>query len=209
MSINSVNKFIVKRGLHKKGAKLQFKAGKYYYWSGLRAAFEQSLKYIEPGGRALDIGAGFANETKALLELDCNVSAVDNNPSAVRYLRKLEKRDKRLTVLNESLPAFSSEGKFDVIVCEMVLHFLNEDDARISFKNIQEHTKLQGINVISLYIDSPSIHKDPRMNGYFSHLFKTDEIKDIYKGWEMLYFEVKKNKMGHESARFVTRKSGH
>jgi 2-polyprenyl-3-methyl-5-hydroxy-6-metoxy-1,4-benzoquinol methylase len=206
MFTNLFKRYVITNGLYKKDGKLYFQAGGHYYYSGLRATFKKSLHFIPNKGSALDIGAGFGNETKSLLSRGFDVTAVDNNSIAVRYLRKLQKRYESLTVLEEAMPTISAKGRFDVIVCEMVLHFLSEEDARTSFRKIQEHTKLGGLNVVSVYIDSPSIHNDARMDGYFSHLFKTHEIKDMYKEWDMLYVEVKKNKMGHESLRFVARK---
>lgn len=200
---NKINKFLITRGIYPSSWKRSFQSGGCYYYNGTRVTFKKSLPYLS-GGRALDIGAGFGNETKELLRRGFEVVATDQNLEAVKYLKKLS-RNKKLTVLNQSLPEFP-EGKFDLIVCEMVLHFLEEKSVHSSIKNIQNATSSGGLNVISSYTESRSIRQDPRLEGYFSYLLKSDELNRLYKNWDILYSELKVNMMGHESIRFIARK---
>ena len=200
---NKIRKLMTTRGLYPKTWKRSFRSGDFCYYNGLRATFEKALPYLG-GGRALDIGAGFGNETKELLKRGFEVVATDQNLEAVKYLKKLS-RNKKLTVLNQSLPEFP-EGKFDLIVCEMVLHFLEEQSVHSSIKKIQNATSSGGLNVISSYTESRSIRQDSRMEGYFSYLLKSDELNRLYKKWDILYSELKVNMMGHKSIRFIARK---
>lgn len=202
---NRVNKFLVTRDFLPKWRR-KFKSGDFYYYNGMRATFEKALPYIDKSGRALDIGAGFGNETKELLKRGFDVVATDVNPDAVKHLKKIARKDNRLQVLGMSLPDMP-EGKFDFIVSEMVLHFLDEGDALKSIQKIQAVTERGGINVISSYVESQSIREDPRLAGYFSYLLPPEKLRVLYKNWEILFYEEKANAMGHSSTRIIARKA--
>ena len=205
---NRVNKFLVTGGFslkHRRG----FKSGDFYYYNGMRATFEKALLFIQKPGRALDIGAGFGNETKELLKRGFDVVATDVNSDAVKYLKKLARKTHYTRTVLEvdemGLPEIP-EGRFDFIVCEMVLHFLDEDGALNSIQKIQDATEKGGINAISSYTESKSIREDPRLTGYFNYLLPPEKLKKLYKNWEILYYEEKSNIMGHPSARLIARK---
>lgn len=201
-----IKKFIVTNNLLGKTQKNKFESEGFYYYSGQRATFTEGLKYVKEPGRALDIGAGFGNEVKELLKRGCEVVAIDPNEEAVKYLQKVAKKQPKLSVLHQALPDFP-EGKFDFIVCEMVLHFLSKKVAYESIKKMQAATNSGGLNVISSYLEQPSIHTDPRIKpGYFTFLLEAEELKKLYKDWEMLYYEEKQNAMSLDSARMVARK---
>ena len=200
---NRFRKFMITRGLYPKHWLRSFRSGEYHYYNGLRYTFEKVLPYLS-GGRALDIGAGFGNETKELLRRGFVVVATDSNPEAVKYLKEVAKHQS-LTVLNQSLSEIP-EGNFDLIVCEMVLHFLDKKSVQASIEKMQNATNGNGLNVISSYVDSRSIRRDPRLKGYFNYLLKPDELDKAYEGWEILHSELKRNLMGHESIRFIARK---
>ncbi|HMS30957.1 MAG TPA: methyltransferase domain-containing protein [Candidatus Saccharibacteria bacterium] len=200
---NRFRKFMITRGLYPKHWLRSFRSGEYHYYNGLRATFKKALPYLTEG-RALDIGAGFGNETSVLLKNGYEVVATDVNLEAIKYLKKVAKT-KNLQVFQQSLPELP-EGKFDVIICEMVLHFLNASDTRSAIANMQQATDRGGLNIISTYIDSQSIHKDPRLKGYFKFLLPPGELESLYSDWEVLFAGEKVNAMGHPSLRFIARK---
>ncbi len=201
-----IKKFIVTRNLFGRTQRNKFESGGFYYYGGQRATFSKALSYIQKAGKALDIGAGFGNEVKVLLKKGWKVVATDPNPEATAYLQKVAKKQPELLVFEQALPDFP-EGSFDLIVCEMVLHFLKNEEAYQSIKNIQRVTEKGGINVISSYIEQPIIHTDPRITpGYFTFLLQPDELKQLYADWEILYYEETGNAMGFKSARLIARK---
>lgn len=125
-----------------KKKKIKFKSDKYFYCNGLRLGFQQALKFAG-GETALDIGAGFGNEVKVLLNKGYSVTAVEPNLEAANYLNKLAgKRSNNLKVLEQSLPNLNINNKFDFVICEMVLHFLDKKDVMSSVKNIQSYTNV-------------------------------------------------------------------
>ena len=201
---NKLSKLLVLSGLSKtqKGA---FKSNGYYYRSGLRTTFKESLRYFA-GGRVLDIGAGFGNEAKLLLKQGNEVVATDSNTEAVRHLRRLTKKYSKLDVLEESLPSLTAVGTFDLIVCEMVLHFLNRKDTLSSIKRMQAKTKAGGLNVISTYVDLAPLNQDESMKSYYKYLLPTGELKMLYDKWDIILYEEKSNLYSFKSARIIARK---
>jgi len=131
---------------------------------------------------------------------------METEPGAVAYLKNLSKKNTKLTVVDELLPNISTHKAFSVVICEMVLHFLNKDEVKQSIVQMQKHTRFDGLNVISSYVEQDSIHQDERMVGYFSYLLKPGELDQWYKDWDILYNELKVNKMGHKSIRFIARR---
>ena len=202
---NAIRKFSVTHGLTRWTKVRKFKSGRYYYYSGLRTTFERSLSYIS-GSRALDIGAGYGNETKVLLDRGFSVVAVETEPGALKYLKRIESKNPKLIVSSVSLPNIPNKMTYDIIVCEMVLHFLSKPDVHRSIKNMQHYTVPRGLNVISSYIEQDSIHKDERLVGYFDYLLAADELDELYKDWDILHSELKGNLMGHKSIRFIARR---
>lgn len=202
---NLFNKWVVINGLSRGKHGFKFKSGEYYYYSGIRPTFDLALQYVD-GRRALDVGAGYGAEAKILLKKGFEVTVTDVNPGAVKHLKKLSKRHEKLKFIEEALPQFSETGLFDVIICEMVLHFLDRASALKSIDELQRHTKTGGINVISSYIEQKSLRLDSRFKGYFQYLLKPKELEKLYEGWEILHNELKGNRIGHESIRFIARK---
>ncbi len=201
--INRIKKFLVVHQLlnHRM---MGFKSGDFYYYNKTRVTFNRALEFVQTPGRALDIGAGFGNETKILLQRGFEVVATDVNPEAVSYLKKLARRNHKLTAIQQALPEMPP-GEFDLISCEMVLHFLVEKDLYNAIASMQNSTRTGGLNVISAYVDSDSIKDDPRMDGYCQFLLPSGTLQSLYKDWEILYEAEKVNAMGHPSIRLIAR----
>lgn len=203
---NKIKKFIVNHSLLGKNQWQKFESGGYFYYSGQRVTFTKALDFVKKPGNALDIGAGYGNEVKALLRRGFTVDATDINQDAVKYLHKVALRKSALKVYPIGLPELP-ESTYDFIVCEMVLHFLNKKDAYSAIAKMQQATNKSGLHVISSYIDTSGIHSDPRIKpGYFTFLLKEGELKELYKDWKILYYEEKSNVLGFKSARMIARK---
>ena len=182
---NKIKKFLVIHQLlnHRM---MSFKSGDFHYYNKMRVTLSRALEFVQTPGRALDIGAGFGNETKVLLKRGFEVVASDINPEAVTYLQKVARRNHKLTAIQQSLPEIPP-GEFDLISCEMVLHFLDENDVHRAVTGVQNSTRTGGLNVISTYIDSKSIKNDPRMDGYCKYLLPSGMLQYLYKDWKILY----------------------
>ncbi len=108
---------------------------------------EQVLNMLEfkKTGFALDIGAGFGNNTVPLLKSGFKVIATETNPECVAALEQLAKEHpKMLEVIPLRLEELDFKlDTFDAVICTMVLHFLNPTNALMAVNHIQDWTKIR------------------------------------------------------------------
>lgn len=180
----------------------------FFYPNYPRQQVVEMLKFKQKGA-ALDIGAGFGNNTIPLLESGFEVTATETNSECVDDLHKLsEKYPSKLHVSAEPLEQLHFDVQFDAVICTMVLHFLNRPDALTAIKNVQEWTASGGVNVITGYTDYNS-----DMGEDIDFLLRTNELKELYSGWKiLLYDEVMsgtQNPAGKafQSAKLIAQKS--
>ncbi len=77
---------------------------------------------------------------------------------------------------------------FDNRICLFTLHFLNKLNAYSTLSWMQKVPK-DGVNVITTFSDKATWPQDKGM------YFNADELKELYKGWEILLFEEKEVKV--------------
>ena len=182
-----------------------------YWWRGLgRYALEpdaypaslltqQTLRLLsdrEPG-RALDIGAGEGSDAIRLAKLGYDVDAVElSSVGAKKIERFAEEAGVKVQVQVADIQDFTPDGSYDVIVCNGVLHYVQ--DKRSVIDLMQHATWPGGINVISLwstFTPVPECHE-------FVPVYSDDEdgiVTGSYAEWhkEFIYFERGKAETAH------------
>lgn len=156
----------------------------FFYPNYPRQQVVEMLKYKQQG-TALDIGAGFGNNTIPLLESGFEVTATETNSECVDELHKLSKKyPNKVHVSVELLERLHFDTQFDAVICTMVLHFLNRPDALTAIKNMQEWTASGGVNVITGYTDYNS-----DMGEDIDFLLHANELKELYPGWKVIFYD--------------------
>ena len=84
------------------------------------------------------------------------------------------------TIAAESDQACIDEP-FEVVVCDMVLHFLEADKVPMAVQNLQRWAKPDGYNVVMAYTTENTAGKR-------QYLFKPNELADYYRTWELLSY---------------------
>jgi len=140
---------------------------------------EAILKY-KTAGIALDLGAGTGRDAFFLAEKGFSVTAVEIDETHLNTLRqKNELAERPLRIVKQNMLEYHPDKNSDVIVCDMVLHFLKPDEVRLMVTRMQEWTNRGGINVITAYTDKNPPGKRP-------YLLKTRELSRLYDRWEIL-----------------------
>lgn len=156
------------------------------YWneSVYEPLIEKALKYV-PTGKALDIGSGQGRDSLFLASQGFQVTALDNDPVHQRSLQS-KARQQALTInlIMGAILNYETANTFDIIVCDMVLHFFNREQIKSTILKMQSWTKSGGVNVVVAYSDKNPEGKRP-------YLFKHNELKDFYKGWSIRDYEEK------------------
>ena len=156
----------------------------FFYPDYPRQQVVEMLQYKQ-GGSALDIGAGFGNNTIPLIESGFEVTVTETNDECVAALHQLsEEHQGKMLVIDEPLEELHFDTQFDAVVCTMVLHFLKRADALRSIKNMQTWTKSGGVNVITGYTDHNS-----DIGESIDFLLHTDELRELYTGWNIIKYD--------------------
>jgi SAM-dependent methyltransferase len=179
---------------------------------------QQTLRALakQPEGRALDIGAGEGSDAIRLALLGYEVHAVELSAVGAAKIEHFAMEvgvKVRVTVADAQ--SYQPDGLYDVIVCNGVLHYVEDKHSVIS--TMQQATCDDGINVISLwstYTQVPECHD-------FVPVYSDAEdgvVTSRYQDWqkEFIYFERDKLEAAHSDLpphrhshiKFIARKPG-
>jgi tellurite methyltransferase len=136
-------------------------------------------------GTVLDLGAGQGRDSIFLAEKGFDVTAVERDHSQVEILEtKNANLDHKVNVIESDINTFESGQQYDIIVSDMVLHFMSPEEVVETIKKIQNMTKEGGYNIIVAYSDKNPPGKRP-------YLFRHNELLEYYKDWEIESYEEK------------------
>lgn len=85
-----------------------------------------------------------------------------------------------LVLANLDATDFDMEDKFDLILCNNVLHLINDNSILSVIENIKNHTNNYGINVISF----------PLRNSFLENFSEFRNIEKIYSGWKIIHYKI-------------------
>jgi len=157
----------------------------HYYIEEPRFELKHLMPLLPNNAHILDMGAGNGNNTKFFLERGYKVTAVEPNPAAIKILEALqEDYPEQLHIVEASVATFKPKQKFDVVVCCMVVHFMNDHTAGASaIRNIQSWTRPKGINLLTGYMIGQPLSKD------YSFLFEPTELSQLYADWKTHWYQ--------------------
>ena len=139
------------------------------------------------GDRALDVGCGRGRNAFYLAQHGYQVDAFDANPHAIDIIQHIIEMEE-LGSISASIKNLNQspyiESKYDVIVCTVVLMFLEPSTIPVLIKEMQEATNPGGINII---VSAMNTEKHP-MQPDFRFGFKEDELRNYYDGWKLLKY---------------------
>lgn len=160
-------------------------AGKY----GLTKTHSEVLK-IEPflkGGCALDLGSGRGRNTFYLNSLGYQVDAVDTSSEVIQILNEIREKEgyKGITAKAYDINLADINKKYNLIISTVVFQHLLRDRVPSIIQNIQDSTKLRGLNLIVAPMSKP----DFPCPIDFPFSFSENELKKYYKEWELLDYK--------------------
>jgi tellurite methyltransferase len=182
-----------------------------YWWSGQnRYALEpdahprslltqQTLRLLRGRGpgRALDIGAGEGSDSIRLALLGYEVDAVEMSAVGAKKIEYFAAQaGVEVRVIAGDIKDFILNGRYDVIICNGVLHYVADKNSVITL--MQQATREGGLNVISLwstFTPVPACHE-------IVPVYADDEdgvVVSSYAAWlkEFIYFERDKSEAAH------------
>ena len=162
----------------------QNKSKEYAFDGTVEPYVQKVLEYIN-NGNAIDLGSGSGRDSLYLAQNGFSVTAVDNDEI---HLQKLDQKNQNqglsIKIVKCDIRDLKINDMFDIVVSNMVLHFFNENEIKALIGTMRRLTKSGGINVVVAYSDKNPAGKRP-------YLFKKNELKDLYAGWDILSYEEK------------------
>ncbi|WP_065357131.1 tellurite resistance methyltransferase TehB [Kluyvera georgiana] len=140
---------------------------------------------VKPG-KTLDLGCGNGRNSLYLAANGYDVTAWDKNPMSIQNLRSIREAEglDNLQVAIHDLNTLSFDGEYDFILSTVVMMFLEANTIPRLIDNMQRCTKPGGYNLIVAAMDTDDF---PCTVG-FPFAFKTGELKNYYKGWNLLKY---------------------
>jgi tellurite methyltransferase len=147
------------------------------------------MKYLQSGS-LLDLGAGHGRHAIYFAQQGFVVTAAEPvTEYCDEIINKATHANVVVQVIQDDIKSFPVDAKFDAVVCAMVLHFLEYQEAKQAVTKMQNLTNTGGCNVISAYT-SKNTGDFMKGNPYGSqkYLLKPGELKEQYKDWEILEY---------------------
>jgi 2-polyprenyl-3-methyl-5-hydroxy-6-metoxy-1,4-benzoquinol methylase len=147
--------------------------------------------------RVLDLGSGEGADAIRMALLGYRVTAVDVSGIGVAKIRRFaDEANVSLEIVQADLNTYRPAGKFDVVLCNGVLQYIQHKKSVI--ERMQEATRPGGINVISVW----STHSELPPSHRTVPTFCDDEdgvVTGLYSHWktEFLYFDRNKPETAH------------
>lgn len=122
----------------------------------------KALAYAKPGGKALDLGAGALKDTKHLLRLGYDVTAVDS-AAALPGMAAVVGSDKLRAVVSTFDAYEYEQGAYDVISAMYALPFNPPETFDAMFARVKSALAPGGILTCQLFGPEDQWSADPRM----------------------------------------------
>jgi 2-polyprenyl-3-methyl-5-hydroxy-6-metoxy-1,4-benzoquinol methylase len=133
-----------------------------------------------PTGSVLDLGAGEGANARYFAEHGYTVTAVERDAAALAALRQLSSSYADVRVIGADIRDLPELGRFDVVLCRMVLHFLSSrDQVHAVIRRMQGITNQHGVNAVSLLSSRNPVGTRP-------YLAAPDELARLYADWMIL-----------------------
>lgn len=139
--------------------------------------FVSSLKDITPGS-ALDVGFGTAKESIWLAEHGWTVEGIDPSDDMNRIAReRAAAKGLDIHFYKSDLFAFHPEKAYDLVVCQMVLHFFTDESVIQAIEKLKSLVSSGGRIYIAVFSDKNTVTR-PTM-------FHRGELDAYFKDWHI------------------------
>jgi tellurite methyltransferase len=137
-------------------------------------------------GKALDFGCGSGRNALYLNKLGFDVTAYDKNEKSITSLQEIIQKEKlnRISAHLHNINEKPIKDEFDFILSTVVFMFLEQHRVADIIRNMQEKTRDGGYNLIVSAVSTPDLPCPVP----FSFIFRHNELKDYYHGWDIVKY---------------------
>ncbi|MCL2145659.1 MAG: class I SAM-dependent methyltransferase [Methanomassiliicoccaceae archaeon] len=162
---------------------------------------------LEPGSKVLDLGCGTGKTTAALINMGMDVTGLDFSPSAINQcIGAFGDRAKFILAECDRIPL--PDGYFDAVTAIHVLEHLDDVQAAGAAKEIRRVLAPGGLVLVRAFavgdMRSEGRDRNTRGNGIEYRYYSEEDMKDIFKGFELVCSERKDETMRFGAVRVKT-----
>jgi ubiquinone/menaquinone biosynthesis C-methylase UbiE len=153
---------------------------------------------LEPGSKVLDLGCGTGKTTAALLQLGMDVTGLDFSPSAISYCISVFGDKAKFTIAECDRMPFP-DNYFDAAAAVHIFEHLNDSQIRDTVKELSRVLVPGGIVLVRSFAvgdaRAQGESRNTRGNGIEYRYFTEEEMKGIFRGFELISSERKDETM--------------
>lgn len=144
-----------------------------------------AMPYLQ-GGKALDLGCGNGRNSLYLNLKGFDVQGYDRNSLSIANLNRIIDAEQlsNIVAAEQDLSSLVIEGDYDFMLSTVVMMFLPPATVPNLISQMQQHTKVGGLNLIVSAMDSADY---PCTVG-FPFCFKENELLNYYAGWDIVKY---------------------
>ncbi len=159
---------------------------------------EDIVPFLPEGARILDVGCGDGRHALYLASRGFQVDAFDISSTAIAKVDYLKERSHLAinTYVCDAL-AFDFRHKYDLVIMHGVLQFIEREKQPPILELLKKWTNVNGYHIVALFTDEEPVPEDLR--SVMIGVFRNEEIKEYYQGWEIVMFESRKFNDEHEN----------
>jgi SAM-dependent methyltransferase len=133
---------------------------------------------LKAGSKVLDLMCGYGRHALSLARQGINVTAVDNLPDYIDEIKEIAgKENLPITALQQDVIQFSSEDKYDLIICMgNSISFFNKEDTEKIFSGIKANLKENGKFIFNSWMIAEIVIKQVKENFWTT----VGDIKCLY-----------------------------
>lgn len=137
----------------------------------------------------LEVGCGEGQNVLYLAKQGyARVDAFDISENGINKLKKKsELQGVSLNAYVDDLTKCQFTKNYDLVISFGTLHFVKREDWKRFITHAKEHTNVGGIHIMQIFTDVVPASED--IAPFAIGIAKDEEIKDIYRDWEILQFK--------------------
>lgn len=159
-----------------------------YYWGLEPNQLCYDIMRLKPPTKqlkVLDIGCGEGKDSVFLARNGYIVTAMDATDSGIEKGKQLaDNCGVSVEFFKADITDFRLKENYDIIFCSGVMHFVKPDYRNDIFQNLKEHTNLNGIHAMNIFVEKPFIEvPENKKNGKDRFRWKSGEVFMYYHDW--------------------------
>jgi len=153
---------------------------------------------LEPGSKVLDVGCGTGKTTAALIKTGMDTTGLDFSPSAISHCISVFGNKAKFTIAECDRMPFP-DNHFDAVVAVHIFEHLNDTQMRDTVKEISRVLVPGGIVFARTFavedVRAGGKDRNTRGNGIEYRYYSEEEMKEIFRGFDLLSCERKDETM--------------